>query len=175
MENVAQVMLGAAMMGLAITQANDYRAGTSQRWNLITVPTLGFLSAWVAFNAALGLMPVLVDMEPKRIVMHEGGRIDLLMHGKKIRACNWLRTDGYVQDATGRLHEAAVEYPDDVSPGNTRPVGTQSFGVWSMQAPTGVQPVGVQFIVRHSCGWMWETTTTVIGPFSVHQSLPQRR
>lgn len=170
MEHIAQAVLGASMMALAITQANDYRQGRSPHWQLITTPSLGILACWVAFNAILSLMPVLTDMQAQRIVV-SGQRVDVLMHGHKTRACRWVGTDGYVQGPDGTLHEAAVTYPDDPSPGNSRPVGLQSFGWWSMQAPAGVQPAGVQFVVRHSCGWMWETTTAVIGPFSLRASV----
>ena len=170
MEHIAQAVLGASMMALAITQANEYRQGRSPHWQLVTTPALGILAAWVAFNAILSLLPVLTDMQAQRIVV-TGQRVDVLMRGHKTRACRWVGTDGYVQGPDGTLHEAAVTYPDDPSPGNSRPVGLQSFGWWSMQAPAGVQPAGVQFVVRHSCGWMWETTTAVIGPFSLRASV----
>lgn len=173
MEHLAQALLGAAMMGLAITQANDYRRGESPRWQLVTTPALGVLAIWVAFNAVLTFVPVLDQMEARQIVLRDGARIDTLMYGHKVRDCTWLRTDGYIQAPDGALHEAAVTYPGDPSAGNSRPLGRQSFGWWSMQAPAGVQPAGVQFVIRHSCGWMWETTTTVIGPISV-QSVPAR-
>lgn len=170
MEHIAQAVLGASMMALAITQANEYRQGRSPHWQLVTTPALGILAAWVAFNAILSLLPVLTDMQAQRIVV-TGQRVDVLMRGHMTRACRWVGTDGYVQGPDGTLHEAAVTYPDDPSPGNSRPVGLQSFGWWSMQAPAGVQPAGVQFVVRHSCGWMWETTTAVIGPFSLRASV----
>ena len=170
MEHIAQAVLGASMMALAITQANEYRQGRSPHWQLVTTPALGILAAWVAFNAILSLLPVLTDMQAQRIVV-TGQRVDVRMRGHKTRACRWVGTDGYVQGPDGTLHEAAVTYPDDPSPGNSRPVGLQSFGWWSMQAPAGVQPAGVQFVVRHSCGWMWETTTAVIGPFSLRASV----
>jgi hypothetical protein len=174
MEHIAQALLGASMMALAITQANEYRSGASPRWQLMTTPALGILAAWVAFNAVLSMLPVLDAMQAQQIVIRDSGRVDLLMHGHKVRACRWVATDGYVQSPDGKLHESAVTYPDDPSPGNTRPVGLQSFGWWSVQAPAGVQPAGVQFVVRHSCGWMWETSTTVIGPISLTTNLPAR-
>jgi len=172
MEHIAQAILGASMMALAITHANEYRSGCSPRWQLMTTPALGILAVWVAANALLSMLPVLSDLQAQQIIVRDGGRVDTLMYGHKTRACRWLGTDGYVQAPDGTLHEAAVTYPDDPSPGNTRPVGLQSFGWWSVQSPAGVQPAGVQFVVRHSCGWMWETSTTVIGPISLRATLP---
>jgi hypothetical protein len=174
MENIAQAMLGAAMMGLAIVQANEYRSADGPRWQLVATPVIGILAAWVAFNAVLSMLPVLDAMEARQIVVRDGGRVEVLMHGHKTRACRWVGTDGYVQAPDGALHESAVTYPGDPSPGNTRPTGLQSFGWWAVQAPAGVQPAGVQFVVRHSCGWMWETTTSVIGPISLGPKLPAR-
>lgn len=67
--------------------------------------------------------------------------------------------------------EVLVTFPDDTTPGSTRPAGFQSFGVWQFHS-ADIVPSSVIFVnLRHQCTVEPEGTTyariSTVGPFTV--------
>ena len=47
-----------------------------------------------------------------------------------------------------------MEFLNDPVPGNTRPLGDQSFGIWAFYPPPGksIDPGGILVLTAHDCG-----------------------
>ena len=156
-------VFGLGMVAMAIDQARyqtpatpwPYRAGTAM---------MGVAALWLLLSVLLSFAPVTRDMTA-RVAMAGPGAILVEQQGVKARSCRWIRTDAFVTDGAGVLHEATLTWVNDRIPGNSRPVGRQDFGTARVEFDRQVLPVTVTMYSVHSCGWMWHDTTSRAGPW----------
>lgn len=81
-----------------------------------------------------------------------GDVTDLRIRGVKVRSCKYLRADMATKNENGEARDVASAWVDDPTPGSTRVVGKQDFGILrlftSRSTPAGSTIIGV---AHHSC------------------------
>ena len=68
--------------------------------------------------------------------------------------------------------EVGVSYPDDTTPGSTRPPGKQYFDRWRLETTEAEDGDEVLFTLKHFCT-PGRTTITHVGPFTI--GVPRRQ
>lgn len=133
------------------------------------------LVAGVVFAAvSLGVKPPQESAEPTRSKIVDGVYAKAVsltndefianIVATKIADCKFLanETSGW-RFNNGLWHETKFEFLDDPSPGSTRPIGTQSFGLWKYEIKPG--DTQVRTTVCHLCST--KRICTTIGPFMI--------
>lgn len=128
---------------------------------------------------AANAIPELVkDSETKLFPVVSDFRIDVVQRGHdfvrvipigvKNRSCKFISLDGYASQAGVSL-ETTINFENDPTPGNTRPEGKQSFGVWNFSLKDLPNADSVFAIAEHDCG-LWSVRTK-IGPFNIGEPI----
>lgn len=98
----------------------------------------------------------------------EPGSVRATITGWKIRSCEFVKNGeaGYAK-FNGQWEEVRFAFERDPSPGSTRPLGRQSFGVWAWSHDRIDTPSQVKITVKHICDGSMRVTEQ--GPFEVPQ------
>lgn len=122
--------------------------------------------ATVALTAALTFqgvsladrfMPVVVGMDGAKWQIN-GSRVSARITGRKIWDCTYVKGSevGWAY-AGGARKEVSFDYINDLTPGDSRPAGTQDFGRWQWSnLPDGAE--SVMQSVQHDCGGVLRVT-----------------
>lgn len=96
----------------------------------------------------------------------EPGSVRATITGWKIRSCEFVKNGeaGYAK-FNGQWEEVRFAFERDPSPGSTRPLGRQSFGVWAWSHDRSARPSSVKITVKHMCDGSMRVTEQ--GPFEV--------
>lgn len=116
-------------------------------------------------QAELRFYPVVSDFYAESIEI-EGGKVLVSVVGKKLRDCKPVSFDGY-SEQNGVSFESPLKFINDPTPNNSRPVGTQSFGIWQFDIEDQPNAQDVYAIVEHDCG-VWNLRSK-LGPFQIRE------
>lgn len=115
-------------------------------------------------------LPVVTQMEPVDRISYNkdmavwSGKIQ----GVKQRNCVFIpnETVGLAKEK-GKWQQVEFFFSDDPTPGDSKPVGFQSFDVWNWN--TSKNATELKVLVKHVCKTKGEDklVTTTIGPFSI--------
>ncbi len=136
------------------------------RREVIAMALLFVGGAFLATVYGVKLVPVVIQMEAKHSTVNESSVI-MRVYGRKVRNCKYLDAVGYVRrSGHSEYEEAAIfDYPDDTSPGNSKPRGKFDFGWWRWVALGAEDIEQVMTVSTHTCGD--SIVSTKIGPFKV--------
>lgn len=161
-----EALMGAAIVGASIVQANAQHHTRDPWWRRAWTVTMGVGALWIVLSAVLAHAPVLRDVTATVVRVGDSALL-VTTTGTKVRACRWIRTDAYVTDTAGNKHEASITWIGDRIVGNTKPLGRHRWEPALVEFDRDVVPVSVEFQAIHSCGWMWHDVTTQEGPWKV--------
>lgn len=95
---------------------------------------------------------------------YQDGWIQSRVVGKKGRDCQFVKgSEAGLALQDGLWVEVPFAFLGDVSPGSSRPIGENDFGVWAWQVPEDTKSLLVT--VRHECDG--NIVSTSLGPFDV--------
>lgn len=162
----ALVVLSVLVMLVGIVMAARQRAGcpVHQRLAAIAMIAGGGLQA---ISSIQGTVPVVQQAELD-VLLRGPQQLTVTMWADKVRDCRRLENKAYVIGARGAAFEAAYAWLDDPTPGDSRPMGWQNFGITHITWPRMAEPVVAYRLESwHDCGRLMQTVHTVLGPFPV--------
>jgi hypothetical protein len=105
----------------------------------------------IAVDAARGSYddrnPVLISTGA--IIERTDEHIEIAVHGRKLRACTYVSLSSFALGRDGILRDTFVLRVDMPATNATRPIGTQSLGVWRAWPVEGAR--SVQLWASHQC------------------------
>lgn len=132
--------------------------------------SLAIFMLWKLVTAFVPAEPVATDVYAEGFRVHNGWTY-AKVYGVKGRDCELIEKSwaGLVRPHLGRdeWHEVPFVFLDDPTPGNSRPPGHHSFGVWGWKTTTSDRFI---VTIAHICDG--EKVTTVMGPFNAFHLLP---
>lgn len=100
--------------------------------------------------------PVLTNVKMKAVPSMDPNRVAFDVTGTKARACKFIEVRALIlAESVWVKGDFAFQNPGDTS--TSRPLGTQSFGVWSIKPPGSV----AKFEAVHECHFGWNTVTAL--------------
>jgi len=162
---VLEGVFGVCLVGAAIVQANRQTMATHWARRYWTVG-VGVAALWLVLSVVLSFAPVVRDASAV-VSQLSPGAIRVSVTATKVRDCQWLKSEAYVLDSAGNLHEASLTWEGDRIKGNSKPVGRHKWEPARIEFDRDIRAAKVQILAYHSCGWMWRDTITTEGPWGV--------
>ena len=128
------------------------------------------LGAAMLYVQVFGLtMPVVAFEYAQGKPLIESDGITVTVLAVKIRACKFepYGVAGYVRYRGKPFFEEAIglSFPKDTTPGNSKPTGFSSFGLWKWEALYPEDIIEVRATVTHTCSG--KKVQTTVGDFKV--------
>jgi len=162
---VLEGVFGIALVGAAISQANHQTMKTHW-WHRLWTVGFGMSAMWLVLSVALSMSPVLRDASAIVTPVAQGV-VRVAITTTKARNCEWLRSEAYVIDTGGNMHEATMTWEGDRIKGNSRPVGRHKLEPARIEYDADIQAEKVLIQAFHTCGWMWHDTVTTQGQWGI--------
>lgn len=141
--------LGILATATAIRTATVYTSAVPHYLRILNA-LWGTAGLWLLIAALSSGIPVVAQISTT-LHSFRPGEMVVSVVGNKVRDCQWKQNDAYVVDNKGILYEASLEYVKDIIPGNSRPVGIQSFGTWKITYDKSIAARSVEVYSSHSC------------------------
>lgn len=134
---------------------------------LAAIPALATVPEFLGRVDAL-VRPV-VSVTETQPVLRDESFYEVRVLGTKNRICRLLPPILGFTVTNGVMSEAALTFPDDETPGSSRPAGSQDFGVWRFDTTRNPQADHVMAYTWHDCGSPWAVLTQ-LGPWPVEET-----